>query len=102
MYNVYLYIYLILCYSFLCIQAVPGHICGDMDFKKNLPLWFKSRENSAFWKSCDRETINVISVFIFLWDSGDRVQGAPWHCHENFYFPTTFFQVTLKARMETP
>lgn len=45
--------------------------------KKNLPLWFKSRENSVFWKSCDRETINVISVFIFLRDSGDRVQGAP-------------------------
>lgn len=80
MYTVYLYIYLILCYNFLCIQAVPGHNCGDMDLKKyikNLPLWFKSRENSVFWKSCDRETINVISVFIFLRDSGDRVQGAP-------------------------
>lgn len=34
MYTVYLYIYLILCYNFLCIQAVPGHNCGDMDLKK--------------------------------------------------------------------
>lgn len=36
MYTVYLYIYLILCYNFLCIQAVPGHNCGDMDLKKKL------------------------------------------------------------------
>lgn len=34
MYTVYLYIYLILCYNFLCIQAVPGHNCGDMDLKR--------------------------------------------------------------------
>lgn len=39
MYTVYLYIYLILCYNFLCIQAVPGHNCGDMDLKKKKKIY---------------------------------------------------------------